>query len=89
MAVAGSLGLASAALEAEEDDVRGINTKAQLAEAEAVLQRGKRLDESGHGLGLSIANDLALATGAVLSLDRSPELGGLRATLRWPAPGQA
>lgn len=68
-----------------EDDGPGLDP----SQAEAVLQRGKRLDESGHGLGLSIANDLALATGAVLSLDRSPELGGLRATLRWPAPGQA
>lgn len=40
--------LTTVALETEEDEVRGINTKAQLAEAEAVLQRRLRqkwLDE--------------------------------------------
>ena len=34
--------LDAVAVEAEEDDVRGINTKAQLAEAEAVLQQRLR-----------------------------------------------
>lgn len=63
-----------------EDDGPGLDP----SQAEAVLERGKRLDESGHGLGLSIANDLAQATGADLTLDRSPELGGLRVKLRWP-----
>jgi bifunctional UDP-N-acetylglucosamine pyrophosphorylase/glucosamine-1-phosphate N-acetyltransferase len=42
VAVAISLGLTAVALEAEEDEVRGINTRAQLAEAEAVLQRRLR-----------------------------------------------
>jgi signal transduction histidine kinase len=64
-----------------EDDGPGLDP----SQAEAVLERGKRLDESGHGLGLSIAHDLAQATGADLSLDRAPELGGLRVALRWPA----
>ena len=48
VAVAREKGLATVALETEEDEVRGINTKAQLAEAEAVLQRRLRrkwLDE--------------------------------------------
>ena len=63
-----------------EDDGPGLDP----SQAEAVLERGKRLDESGHGLGLSIAHDLAQATGADLSLDRSPDLAGLRVTLRWP-----
>jgi bifunctional UDP-N-acetylglucosamine pyrophosphorylase/glucosamine-1-phosphate N-acetyltransferase len=40
--VAASLGLKSVVLEAQEDEVRGINTRAQLAEAEAVLQRRLR-----------------------------------------------
>lgn len=35
-------GLNTAVVEVEEDDVRGINTKAQLAEAEAVLQQRLR-----------------------------------------------
>jgi bifunctional UDP-N-acetylglucosamine pyrophosphorylase/glucosamine-1-phosphate N-acetyltransferase len=36
------MGLKAAAIETTEDDVRGINTKAQLAEAEAVMQRRLR-----------------------------------------------
>jgi bifunctional UDP-N-acetylglucosamine pyrophosphorylase / glucosamine-1-phosphate N-acetyltransferase len=38
VAIARDMGLKAVAIEAEEDDLRGINTKAQLAEAEAVLQ---------------------------------------------------
>ena len=37
-----ALGLKAVAVEVEEDDVRGINTKGQLAEAEAVAQRRLR-----------------------------------------------
>jgi bifunctional UDP-N-acetylglucosamine pyrophosphorylase/glucosamine-1-phosphate N-acetyltransferase len=40
--VARSMKLDAAVVEAEEDDVRGINTKAQLAEAEAALQQRLR-----------------------------------------------
>ena len=40
--IARSMELDVAVVEAEEDDVRGINTKAQLAEAEAVLQQRLR-----------------------------------------------
>ena len=36
------MGLEAVALETEEDEVRGVNTQAQLAEAEAVLQRRLR-----------------------------------------------
>ena len=42
VAIARSMGLQTAAIEVEEDEVRGINTKAQLAEAEAVLQKRLR-----------------------------------------------
>ncbi len=35
-------GLRAVAVEVDEDDVRGINTKAQLAETEAVLQQRLR-----------------------------------------------
>ena len=38
VAIARDMGLKAIAIETGEDDVRGINTKAQLAEAEAVLQ---------------------------------------------------
>ena len=40
--IAGGLKLKAVAVEVEEDDVRGINTKSQLAEAEAVAQRRLR-----------------------------------------------
>ncbi|MDT3686809.1 MAG: bifunctional UDP-N-acetylglucosamine diphosphorylase/glucosamine-1-phosphate N-acetyltransferase GlmU [Pseudorhodoplanes sp.] len=42
VSLAGDMGLSAAVVEVEEDDVRGINTKAQLAEAEAVLQQRLR-----------------------------------------------
>jgi bifunctional UDP-N-acetylglucosamine pyrophosphorylase / glucosamine-1-phosphate N-acetyltransferase len=42
VALADARGLRAVALETEEDEVRGINTKAQLAEAEAVLQQRLR-----------------------------------------------
>jgi bifunctional UDP-N-acetylglucosamine pyrophosphorylase/glucosamine-1-phosphate N-acetyltransferase len=50
--IAQELGLKTAAIEADEDDVRGINTKAQLAEAEAVLQ--KRLRTTAMDAGVTL-----------------------------------
>jgi bifunctional UDP-N-acetylglucosamine pyrophosphorylase/glucosamine-1-phosphate N-acetyltransferase len=42
VAIARAMGLKATVIETEEDDVRGINTKAQLAETEAVLQQRLR-----------------------------------------------
>jgi bifunctional UDP-N-acetylglucosamine pyrophosphorylase/glucosamine-1-phosphate N-acetyltransferase len=42
VAIARAMGLKAAAIETEEDEVRGINTKAQLAETEAALQQRLR-----------------------------------------------
>ncbi len=55
----------------------------------AALARGRRLDETkpGSGLGLSIADELARVYGGRLELETSP-LGGLRARLTLPAPGE-
>jgi bifunctional UDP-N-acetylglucosamine pyrophosphorylase / glucosamine-1-phosphate N-acetyltransferase len=53
VAIARGLGLATVALETEEDEVRGVNTQAQLAEAEAVLQR--RLRAAAHDAGVVMA----------------------------------
>lgn len=66
-----------------EDDGPGI-PEDRMDEA---LRRGLRLDESkpGSGLGLSIVDDLTRAAGGSVALDRSPGLGGLRATVTLPA----
>lgn len=42
VAIARDMGLKAMAIETSEDDVRGVNTKTQLAETEAVLQRRLR-----------------------------------------------
>ena len=65
-----------------EDDGPGLSDDDKLA----VLERGKRLDESGEGqgLGLAIAHELALASGAAMTLERGA-LGGLRIEIAWTA----
>jgi signal transduction histidine kinase len=70
-----------------EDDGPGMSE----ADAARALRRGERLDAAGpgHGLGLSIAEDLAGLYGGGLALGRST-LGGLAARLDLPAaPGAA
>jgi signal transduction histidine kinase len=61
-----------------DDDGPGIPKEIR----ERVPTRGVRADEAvpGHGLGLSIAHDLALAYGGRMTLDDSP-MGGLRVSL--------
>ncbi len=70
-----------------EDDGPGIPPEKR----EAAFRAFTRLDESrnqdkggGVGLGLSIALDVARSHGGSLTLDKSEELGGLKATLRLP-----
>jgi signal transduction histidine kinase len=67
-----------------EDDGPGLDAAAR----EAVVERGRRLDERapGSGLGLAIVRDLASAYAGRLELDRSA-LGGLAARLVLPAAG--
>lgn len=64
-----------------EDDGCGIEDAA----IEAVLQRGRRLSEQepGHGLGLSIVDELVSLYGGRLQLSRSAA-GGLRVDLQLP-----
>lgn len=65
-----------------EDDGPGLDSDA----AEAMLERGVRLDESrtGHGLGLAIVRDIVTQYEGRLALTRSPELGGLSVEIRLP-----
>jgi signal transduction histidine kinase len=66
-----------------EDDGEGVPE----TELYRLRERGQRLDErvEGHGLGLSIAHDVARFYGAELEFGRSPELGGLKVLVRFPA----
>ncbi len=67
-----------------EDDGPGIDED----KIEKVLQRGVRGDErvQGHGIGLSIVQDIVRAYQGELIVDRSPELDGARFSVRLP-PG--
>jgi signal transduction histidine kinase len=57
-------------------------------ERPSLLARGRRLDEAkaGHGLGLAIAHDIVGFYQGQLTLDRDPDLGGLRVQVELPEP---
>ena len=69
---------------AVDDDGPGI-PQAQVA---ALLQRGVRGDErvQGHGIGLSIVQDILQSYAGEMQVTRSQELGGARFELRLPVP---
>jgi two-component system sensor histidine kinase PhoQ len=62
-----------------EDDGPGI----EPGQAQRLLERGVRADETvpGHGIGLAVVRDLAGAYDGTVAIDRSP-LGGARVTVR-------
>lgn len=66
-----------------EDDGPGCPAGVRVS----LTRRGVRADEQGegHGLGLSIVNEIVQQYGGELTLDASPEMGGLRVTVRLPA----
>jgi two-component system sensor histidine kinase PhoQ len=65
-----------------DDDGPGIPDEA----VERMLQRGVRGDErvQGHGIGLSIVQDIVAAYRGQLRVERAPELGGARFHVRIP-----
>jgi bifunctional UDP-N-acetylglucosamine pyrophosphorylase/glucosamine-1-phosphate N-acetyltransferase len=69
VAVARELGFKAVAIEGEEDDVRGINTKAQLAEAEAVMQRRLRQAALEAGVTMSAPETVFLSADTKLGRD--------------------
>ncbi|MBY0382364.1 MAG: bifunctional UDP-N-acetylglucosamine diphosphorylase/glucosamine-1-phosphate N-acetyltransferase GlmU [Xanthobacteraceae bacterium] len=60
--IARDLGLHATVIETDEDEVRGINTKAQLAEAEAVLQQRLRKAALDQGVTLIAPETVFLAS---------------------------
>ena len=68
-----------------EDDGPGV----EPAEAETLLSRGGRLDETtpGHGLGLAIVGDIVRLHEGELRFARSDSLGGLAVAVALPIPG--
>jgi bifunctional UDP-N-acetylglucosamine pyrophosphorylase/glucosamine-1-phosphate N-acetyltransferase len=69
VSVARASGLRAIAIEVEEDEVRGINTKAQLAEAEAVLQRRLRQAALDAGVTMRAPETVFLAADTKLGRD--------------------
>lgn len=73
VAIARAMGLAAVAIETSEDDVRGINTKAQLAEAEAVLQKRLRAAAMDAGVTLVAPDTVFLSTDTTFGKDVTVE----------------
>jgi bifunctional UDP-N-acetylglucosamine pyrophosphorylase/glucosamine-1-phosphate N-acetyltransferase len=73
VAIARGMGLKAVAIDAEEDDVRGINTKAQLAETEAVLQQRLRAAAMEAGVTLVAPDTVFLAADTKLGKDVTVE----------------
>jgi bifunctional UDP-N-acetylglucosamine pyrophosphorylase/glucosamine-1-phosphate N-acetyltransferase len=69
VAVARQVGLDAAAIETEEDEVRGINSQGQLAEAEAVLQRRLRDAALEAGVNMVAPETVHLAADTKLGRD--------------------
>jgi bifunctional UDP-N-acetylglucosamine pyrophosphorylase / glucosamine-1-phosphate N-acetyltransferase len=69
VATACAMGLYAAVLEIEEDEVRGINTQSQLAEAEAVLQRRLRRAALDTGVSMVAPETVYLSADTQLGRD--------------------
>lgn len=69
VAIVRELGLAAAVIETTEDEVRGINTKAQLAEAEQVMQNRLRRDALAAGVTMVAPDTVYLAADTAFGKD--------------------
>ena len=69
VAIVRELGLRAAVIETDEDEVRGINTKAQLAEAEQVMQRKLRQAALDAGVTLIAPETVFLAADTTFGKD--------------------
>lgn len=73
VAIARDMGLKATVIETDEDDVRGINTKAQLAEAEAVLQQRLRAAAMEAGVTLIAPETVFLSSDTTFGKDVTVE----------------
>jgi bifunctional UDP-N-acetylglucosamine pyrophosphorylase/glucosamine-1-phosphate N-acetyltransferase len=73
VAIARDMGLKAVAIDAEEDDVRGINTKGQLSEAEDVLQKRLRGAAMEAGVTLIAPETVFLAADTTFGKDITVE----------------
>lgn len=71
--IARKMGLSAVAIDAEEDDVRGINTKVQLAETEAILQARLRAAAMEAGVTLVAPETVFLAADTKFGRDVTVE----------------
>src|SRR5207344_2223628 len=69
VAIARDMRLKAVAIETPEDDVRGINTKVQLAEAEAVLQQRLRTAAMEAGVNMVAPETIFLSVDTKLGKD--------------------
>jgi bifunctional UDP-N-acetylglucosamine pyrophosphorylase/glucosamine-1-phosphate N-acetyltransferase len=69
VAIARDMGLKAVAIETTEDDVRGINTKAQLAEAEAIMQQRLRAAAMDAGVTMIAPQTVFLSADTKLGKD--------------------
>ncbi|MBS0247429.1 MAG: bifunctional UDP-N-acetylglucosamine diphosphorylase/glucosamine-1-phosphate N-acetyltransferase GlmU [Proteobacteria bacterium] len=69
VAIARDMGLKATVIETDEDDVRGINNKAQLAEAEAVLQQRLRAAAMDAGVTMVAPETVFLSTDTTFGKD--------------------
>nr|WP_217449057.1 sensor histidine kinase BfmS [Acinetobacter radioresistens] len=70
-----------------EDDGAGIPEidRARIFEAFARLDDSRTRASGGYGLGLSIVSRIAYWFGGTIQVDQSPDLGGARFIMTWPA----
>lgn len=70
-----------------EDDGQGIaeEDRVRIFEAFARLDDSRTRASGGYGLGLSIVSRIAYWFGGTIEVDESPDLGGSRFIMRWPA----
>ena len=74
-----------------EDDGAGIPEadRARVFEAFTRLDDSRTRASGGYGLGLSIVSRIAYWFGGQVAVDQSPDLGGARFTMTWPAQRDA